>query len=80
MSKQQPSKAASKAAQGKKDNHDLTTILDESQRADITLLIANISESMRQLLIENFDAGKLSDPVWAPYWKHSKPDILLGTL
>ena len=60
MSKQQPSKPASKVAQGKKDDHDLTTILDESQRADLTLLIANASESMRRLLLENFDAGKLS--------------------
>jgi hypothetical protein len=45
------------AGESKKDGEDLTTILDKSQRADLTLLIANVSESMRQLLIENFDAS-----------------------
>ena len=58
MSKQQTTKpAAGQSTQGKKDGEDLTTILDKSQRADLTLLIANVSESMRQLLIDNFDAS-----------------------
>ena len=52
MSGQNPTKST-----GEKDGEDLTTILDKSQRADLTLLIANVSESMRQLLIDNFDAS-----------------------
>jgi hypothetical protein len=55
MSAQQSTKPAGKSTQDKTDGEDLTTILDESQRADLTLLIANVSESMRQLLIQNFD-------------------------
>lgn len=39
-----------------KDGEDLTTILDESQRADLTLLIADATESMRKLIVENFNA------------------------
>jgi hypothetical protein len=42
--------------QRNKDETDLTTILDESQRADLTLLVANATESMRKLIIDNFDA------------------------
>lgn len=45
------------SAPGKRDGEDLTTILDKSQRADLTLLIANISESMRLLILDNFDAS-----------------------
>jgi hypothetical protein len=52
MSEQNPTKSISE-----KDGEDLTTILDKSQRADLTLLITNVSESMRQLLIDNFDAS-----------------------
>jgi hypothetical protein len=52
MSGQNPTKST-----GERDGEDLTTILDKSQRADLTLLIANVSESMRQLLIDNFDAS-----------------------
>jgi hypothetical protein len=52
MSGQTPIKSA-----GEKDGEDLTTILDKSQRANLTLLIANVSKSMRQLLIDNFDAS-----------------------
>lgn len=52
MSGQNPTKST-----GEKDGEDLTTILDKSQRADLTLLIANVSESMRQLLTDNFDAS-----------------------
>lgn len=40
----------------KSDGDDLTTILDKQQRADLTLLIANATESMRKLLVDNFDA------------------------
>ena len=58
MSKQQPSKPAGKAAKKEnKDDHDLTSILDETQRSDLTLLVANASQSMRQLLVDNFDAS-----------------------
>ena len=55
MSAQQSTKPAGNPTQDKTDGEDLTTILDESQRADLTLLIANVSESMRLLLIQNFD-------------------------
>ena len=58
MSKQQPSKPTGKAAKKEnKDDHDLTSILDETQRSDLTLLVANASQSMRQLLVDNFDAS-----------------------
>ena len=57
MSGQQSTKPAGTSTQGKKDGEDLTTILDRSQRADLTLLVADVSESMRQLLIDNFDAS-----------------------
>ena len=40
----------------KKDGDDLTTILDKSQRADLTLLVADITESMRKLILDNFNA------------------------
>ncbi|ERF68402.1 hypothetical protein EPUS_03720 [Endocarpon pusillum Z07020] len=36
------------------DGEDLTTILDESQRGELTLLIANATESMRKLIEDNF--------------------------
>jgi hypothetical protein len=42
--------------ESKGDGDDLTTILNKQQRADLTLLIANITESMRKLLVDNFDA------------------------
>ncbi|KAK5091894.1 hypothetical protein LTR70_002991 [Exophiala xenobiotica] len=41
----------------KKDGEDLTTVLDKSQRADLTLLIADITESMRNIIVKNFDAS-----------------------
>jgi Protein of unknown function (DUF726) len=53
-SKQPPPK---KQEDGSKDGQDLTTILDESQRADFTLLLANATESMRKLIEDNFDAS-----------------------
>lgn len=40
--------------EGLNDGEDLTTILDESQRGELTLLIANATESMRKLIEENF--------------------------
>jgi hypothetical protein len=52
MSGQTPIKSADE-----NDGEDLNTILDKSQRADLALLVANVSESMRQLLIDNFDAS-----------------------
>lgn len=42
--------------QQKNDGDDLTTILDESQRADLTLLVANVTESMRNTILDNFNA------------------------
>jgi hypothetical protein len=39
------------------DGEDLTTILNESQRADLTLLLANATESMRKLIQDNFNAS-----------------------
>lgn len=42
---------------GKKDGEDLTTILDPGQRADLTLLVANVTEAMRSLILENFSAS-----------------------
>jgi hypothetical protein len=57
MSTRQSTKPAGMSMQGSNDGEDLTTILDKSQRADLTLLMANVSESMRQLLLDNFDAS-----------------------
>ena len=45
-----------------RDGEDLTTILTESQRSDLTILIADITASMRQLLLDNFDASAGLDP------------------
>ena len=53
MSKPQPSAGASGR---RKDDHDLTTILDDSQHEELTFLIADITESMRQLILDNFSA------------------------
>lgn len=50
----------------KKDGEDLTTILDKSQRADLTLLIANITESMRNVILNNFDATAGLDQGYLP--------------
>lgn len=57
-----PPKQSSKQAPGKeqkdptKDGQDLTTLLDDSQRADLTLLLANATQSMRKLIEDNFEA------------------------
>jgi len=63
-SKDQNAKSASQdedeestAKNEKKDGEDLTTVLDESQRADLTSLIADITESMRNIIVKNFDAS-----------------------
>ena len=58
VSRQAETEADSKdeKEESKGDGDDLTTILNKQQRADLTLLIANITESMRKLLVDNFDA------------------------
>jgi hypothetical protein len=44
--------------EGQKNNDetDLNTILDDGQRAELTLLVTNATESMRKLIVDNFDA------------------------
>lgn len=54
MSSQSAARAGQK--QPKNDGDDLSTILDESQRADLTLLLANVTESMRNIILYNFNA------------------------
>ncbi|KAI9373846.1 hypothetical protein BJX61DRAFT_532806 [Aspergillus egyptiacus] len=39
-----------------KNDQDLTTILNRSQRADLTILVAQISQRMRDLVLETFKA------------------------
>lgn len=56
-SKATPEKAGQGNKGGDKDGDDLGTILNESQRADVTILVAECTESMRSLLLENFDAS-----------------------
>lgn len=46
----------SQPAGERKDDQDLKTLLDVEQRAELTLLIAYITESMRKLISENFEA------------------------
>lgn len=53
-SKQQPDESTGN------DGQDLTSILDRSQRADLTVLVAEIAESMRIRLLENFDVSQQS--------------------
>lgn len=57
MSKTDAQRPSSKAGSDGKDGDDLSTILNESQRAEVTILVANCTESMRSLLLENFDAS-----------------------
>ena len=52
-----PAQEKKEEAEKKRDGEDLTTLLDKQQRADLTLLIANATESMRKLLVDNFDAS-----------------------
>ncbi|KIV98249.1 hypothetical protein PV10_01916 [Exophiala mesophila] len=39
------------------DGLTLTSILDDTQRADLTLLVASLTESMRRLVLDNFDSA-----------------------
>ena len=55
MSERKPSEAVVEG-QKNKDETDLTTVLDKGQRADLTLLVAYATESMRKLIVDNFDA------------------------
>ncbi|KAL2421898.1 putative membrane protein C6F6.13c [Exophiala dermatitidis] len=56
MAERKPSQQAIKGEARPKDDVDLATILDEAQRADLTLLVANITESMRKQILDNFDS------------------------
>ncbi|EXJ85640.1 hypothetical protein A1O1_06006 [Capronia coronata CBS 617.96] len=56
MAERRKSQPASRGDANKKGEMDLTTILDEAQRADLTLLVANITESMRKQILDNFDS------------------------
>lgn len=56
MEAQRPSQPAIKGQADEKDEMDLTAILDDGQRADLTLLVANLTESMRKLILDNFDS------------------------
>ncbi|KAG9770291.1 putative membrane protein C6F6.13c [Exophiala dermatitidis] len=56
MAERKPSQQAIKGEARPKDDVDLATILDEAQRADLTLLVANITESMRKEILDNFDS------------------------
>ncbi|KAJ5720453.1 uncharacterized protein N7483_008387 [Penicillium malachiteum] len=50
------SKQSDKSASAASDRgQDLTSILDRSQRADLTILVAEIVESMRGRILENFE-------------------------
>ncbi|KPI40680.1 uncharacterized protein AB675_10814 [Cyphellophora attinorum] len=39
-----------------KDGEDLNSILNDAQRAEVTLLVANCTEATRNILLQNFDA------------------------
>ena len=59
MAKEEPQQSSSKGDQdskASKDGEDLTTLLEPQEREDVTLLIANCTESMRKILTNNFDA------------------------
>jgi Protein of unknown function (DUF726) len=57
-SKEEPQDDAAKTEKAEeKEGEDLTTLLNESQRADLTLLLANATESMRKLIEDNFNAS-----------------------
>ncbi|KIX97127.1 uncharacterized protein Z520_07241 [Fonsecaea multimorphosa CBS 102226] len=56
MAEQTASEAATKVPANSADEVDLTSILDPGQRADLTLLIANITESMRKVVVDNFSS------------------------
>ncbi|KIX06341.1 uncharacterized protein Z518_04317 [Rhinocladiella mackenziei CBS 650.93] len=62
MTEQSRSQSAAKNGQTDKEGEmDLTTILDEAQRTDLTLLIATLTESMRNLIQDNFDSTAALD-------------------
>ncbi|KAL1965579.1 hypothetical protein VTN77DRAFT_5663 [Rasamsonia byssochlamydoides] len=50
--------AGNKREQGSGEDQDLTTLLDRTQRADLTVLVAQITESMRKAVLNNFDVPK----------------------
>ena len=52
-----PPQATSKDLGKSEDGTDLATLLKKEQCADLTLLVANITEAMRKLILENFDAS-----------------------
>lgn len=56
MTERKTSQAGVKTRPKSSDGTDLATLLDESQRADLTLLVANLTESMRKLIQDNFDS------------------------
>ena len=59
-----------------KDGEDLNSILDDSQRTDVTLLIANCSEAMRTILIQNFDAEAGLDKTLMPAGKSDEDKFM----
>jgi hypothetical protein len=56
------------ARAGNDRGQDLTSILDRSQRADLTVLVAEIAESMRVSLLEIFETPEVKSPSneWSP--------------
>ncbi|EXJ92385.1 hypothetical protein A1O3_00935 [Capronia epimyces CBS 606.96] len=56
MAERKQSLPASRGRVNQKGGLDLATVLDEGQRADLTLLVASITESMRKQILDNFDA------------------------
>lgn len=56
------------APAGKDRGQDLTSILDRSQRGDLTVLVAEIAESMRVGLLEIFETPEVKSPIseWSP--------------
>lgn len=57
MPEHQQSGPADDGQSPNRDDLALTSLLDDAQRADLTLLIANLTESMRQLVLDNFDSA-----------------------
>ena len=53
---EQGKKDGGKTEQDKKDGNDLISLLEPSQRADLTILVATCTEGMRKLLLESFNA------------------------
>lgn len=52
----------SKKESSNSEEQDLTTLLTTDERADLTLLVANITEVMRKQLVETFDSS-LQNPI-----------------